>query len=103
MTQMTAIPEVIQNPQLVARFEARLMDFNRSLKRLRPEDMTDQSRIDAILTELHKLAGIAALFGERQLGVRAHQYQALLKDAPAIGRPQIIRDMLFTFAKKEQP
>ncbi|PEQ12711.1 hypothetical protein B2G71_10430 [Novosphingobium sp. PC22D] len=94
----TTIPEAIQNPQLIARFEARRADFLRSLKRLRPADAANDDRVGGILTELHKLAGVASLFGAEQLGTHATAYHLKLKNAPVGSRPEILREMLRVFS-----
>lgn len=97
MTQ-ASMPDAIRNPHLVARFEARRTEFLRMLRRLKRSGTADDTSVEGILAELHKLAGVATLFGATRLGTHANDYQAKLRTAPVERRPEIVREMLDTFS-----
>lgn len=97
MTQ-ASIPDAIRNPQLVARFEARRNEFLRMLRRSKRAGSVEDKTVEHILVELHKLAGVATLFGATQLGTHANYYQSRLRTAPVERRPDIVREMLLTFS-----
>ncbi|WP_156840143.1 Hpt domain-containing protein [Novosphingobium aquimarinum] len=97
MPQAT-MPNAIRNPQLIARFEARRTEFLRTLRRFKRSGGTEDEKVEAILTELHKLAGVATLFGATNLGRHAKDYQAKLRTASIERRPEILSEMLEAFS-----
>jgi HPt (histidine-containing phosphotransfer) domain-containing protein len=98
MTQASTMPDAIRNPNLVARFEARRTEFLRMLRRCKRAGTADDRSVESILSELHKLAGVATLFGATQLGTYANDYQMKLRRAPVERRTEILREMLDTFS-----
>lgn len=97
MAQAT-MPNAIRNPQLIARFESRRNEFLRTLRRFKRSGATEDEKVEIVLSELHKLAGVATLFGATKLGRHANDYQAKLRTASTERRPEIVREMLETFS-----
>lgn len=98
MTEAT-LPKAIRNPQLIARFEARRETFLRSLRRFKRGGTADDEKIEDICSELHKLGGVASLFGSREITKHANDYQAKLRRAPLAERPVILKEMLQVFSE----
>jgi HPt (histidine-containing phosphotransfer) domain-containing protein len=97
MPQATILT-AIRNPQLIARFETRRNEFLRTLRRLKRSGGTDDQNVEVVLSELHKLAGVATLFGATKLGRHANDYQAKLRAASVERRPEILCEMLEAFS-----
>jgi len=84
------------SPALQARFDERKAELIAFAKRLCDDDQVDDERVKQLAGLLHKLAGSAAMFGQKDLGVRAAELEEQLETAVAGSEKAVIHTVLKT-------
>lgn len=77
----TASPAGGASASLQARFDERRRDTLQALDAFSPADCRDEARFADLLHRLHKLAGVAGLFGARGLGELMANAEMELREA----------------------
>lgn len=85
------------SPKLLERFLARKLDTARTLDELATLDGPSDEKLAEAVDLLHKLAGVAAMFGDAELGERAKQLEVELRACPAEARAGRARDAAASF------
>ncbi|WP_275230144.1 Hpt domain-containing protein [Novosphingobium album (ex Liu et al. 2023)] len=88
----------VRSPELQAKYEARKRDCLRSLGEFGRQNCRDEARVAALVTSLHKLAGVAGLFGDPRLGTIAAESEAALRNCAPERREALIgsiREIMF--------
>ena len=85
--------QVPRSPSLIARYEARRLDVLRSLERMKPPACFDEERFASLLHGVHRLAGVAGLFGAGRLGEILANAEQALRHAPAAKRAALIEEL----------
>ena len=83
--------EPLASPKLLERFVARKLDTARTLDELAALDLPSDEKLAEAVDLLHKLAGVAGMFGDAALGERARQLEDELSSCPVDQRRAIAR------------
>ena len=83
--------------KLLERFIARKVETVRLLEELATLDVPSEKKFFEVIDLLHKLAGVAALFGEAELGERARYLENELRACPVETRAACARDAASEF------
>ena len=75
--------EPLASSKLLERFVARKLDTARTLDELAALDVPSDEKLAEAVDLLHKLAGVAGMFGDAELGERAKQLEDELRACPA--------------------
>ena len=84
--------ESLASPKLLQRFVARKVDTARTLDELAALDVPSEEKLAEAVDLLHKLAGVAGMFGDAELGERARQLVDELRACPAEARAACARE-----------
>lgn len=86
-----AAPAFAISPGLQAKFDARKAELATFARALAASEQPDHAAVEQLASLLHKLAGSAAMFNERPLGLRAAELEAELEMSRGSDRAGIIR------------
>jgi CheY-like chemotaxis protein len=84
------------SPALQARFAARKAELVSLAERLVADDQLGEGQVKQLAGLLHKLAGSAAMFGQKDLGMRAAELEEQLETAAAGGEKTVVYTVLET-------
>lgn len=87
-------------PDLGVRYIARKAETLDGLRSFTTEDCLDQGKVDELIRALHKLAGVAGLFGEARLGETAAAGVDMLRAAAMADRPAIVASLAAVMASE---
>lgn len=94
--QVIATPTFTVSPALQARFDDRKAELVALAERLAADDQLSEEQVRQLAGLLHKLAGSAAMFGQRDLGVRAAELEEQLETAAAGSEKAVVHTVLET-------
>lgn len=87
-------PALTISPRLQQRYEARKAELHRVADRVRAEANFSEGDVAELCDLLHKLAGTAGLFQERELGCRASELEQALEVAAYEDRQELVSKIL---------
>jgi PAS domain S-box-containing protein len=88
--QVLAAPTFAVSPALQARFDARKAELIAFAERLAATDNVADGELQQLAELLHKLAGSAAMFGEKELGACASKLEEQLADVQPASRGETV-------------
>lgn len=83
---------------LTARYEARKSEVLGALRDFEPADCFDEAKVEHLTRGLHKLAGVAGLFGAARLGTLAAEGVDILRHASPERRPALVASLAAAMA-----
>lgn len=89
---LSPAPAFAPSTALQARFGARRRELAALASRLAASAELFDTDIEELTSQLHKLAGSAAMFNERELGTRAAQLEQALEEATGVARLLIVQE-----------
>jgi len=87
---------IAARPDMILRYTGRRDELLAMLRSFDTDPAPYDHSFIAIVEMLHKVAGIAALFGAAEFGQQAARYHAMLKSAPAALRTELVSEALAT-------
>nr|WP_246348293.1 ATP-binding protein [Sphingomonas aerophila] len=87
------------SPTLQARFDARKLELIAFAQGLAGHDYLSDEQAKQLADHLHKLAGSAAMFGQKDLGVRAAELEGRLEGGTSGGSRGIVESVLQTLSE----
>jgi HPt (histidine-containing phosphotransfer) domain-containing protein len=82
------------SPTLQARFDTRKQELIAFAQRLAGHDYLSDEQAKQLADHLHKLAGSAAMFGQKDLGVRAAELESRLESGTGSASHGIVQSVL---------
>ena len=90
---LSPAPAFAPSTALQARFEARRRELAALASRLAASAELFDTDIEELTSQLHKLAGSAAMFNEGELGIRAAQLEQALEEASGGARLTVVQEV----------